>query len=438
MEEFEKITIVMPVYCPGKYLRPCIESLLAQTFQDFRLIAIDDASQDGSYEILQEYAKGDSRILVLRNPYRLGAARTRNIGIQMACGTYLLCLDSDDYFEPNFLEELYDRIDTTRSDVVICEFYFRDEFLKKEFVVSAHPFLKNKLKNGISPWDICEDFFQIFSANPFTKMWRLSFVLAQGLQYQYLPNSNDVSFVEIGILAAKSIAYISQPLVHYRYNISGQISATRGKNPLCFYEAAMKIYHYMNMRDMLQYFRRSFYTWMVVDMVVAILKAEGEEKKQAINFMRHEGFNNLSMTNLCEKDFRNIESYMIWRNFYKQGIVESHSGNIVYQCFFEKLKERDGIYALWGYGKLGKEFMQEARRYKFPIREVYDQNESKWNDGQIPPVKDFSLRDLIVDTVIYTNPRFSSEIKNIVQLENANVKLIDFSLFRQFNVIGEV
>ena len=92
----EQVTIIMPVYNPGEYLRPCLDSLLAQSMKDFRIIAIDDGSTDNSWDVLQEYAAQDARVLPQKNPYNIGAARTRNIGIQLAQGEYVVILDADD------------------------------------------------------------------------------------------------------------------------------------------------------------------------------------------------------------------------------------------------------------------------------------------------------------------------------------------------------
>lgn len=436
MKESKTITVVMPVYCPGMYLRPCIESLLVQTFQDFRLIAIDDASPDGSYEILREYEKQDTRVLALRNPYRLGAARTRNIGIQMAQGTYLSVLDADDYFESDYLETMYRKLEETGADLAVCDFYIRDESLGSEYVLQVHPFIRSQMNGVISPADIKENLFQAFFTNPFTKMWRLSHVFSHGLQFQDIPNSNDVSFVQVGILAAETLAYVSRPLVHYRCHIPYQISATRGKSPLCIYEAIMKVYQYMQTQEILQNFRCSFYTWVIEYVIGEIMRSEGKVKKSAIQFMRQEGFRKLSMTDLRENDFRNVAAYRAWDNFFHQGIVKLIDEDFIYQRFFEKLKSISGKCALWGYGKLGKHFLEMAERLKFPVQEVYDCDASKWDASRLPPIKNFLLRDSSVDTIIYTNSRFTEEIIQAIRSEEAKVKLVDFSLFQQFNIIG--
>ena len=79
-----RVSVLMTIYNPGPFLAPAIESLLAQTFADFELIAINDASTDASGEVLAEYARRDARIRILRNPENRGVAGTLNVGLSAA------------------------------------------------------------------------------------------------------------------------------------------------------------------------------------------------------------------------------------------------------------------------------------------------------------------------------------------------------------------
>ncbi|MBP5531306.1 MAG: glycosyltransferase family 2 protein, partial [Lentisphaeria bacterium] len=88
----------MPVYNAGRFLRECLDSILAQTRADFELIVCDDASCDDSAAILAEYAARDPRVRVLRNERNLGIARTRNRLLESLpddCG-YIALMDADD------------------------------------------------------------------------------------------------------------------------------------------------------------------------------------------------------------------------------------------------------------------------------------------------------------------------------------------------------
>ena len=91
-----KISVIIPVYNTEKYLHRCIDSVLAQTYQDFELLLIDDGSKDSSGAICDEYAAKDTRVRVFHKENG-GVSDTRNYGLDLAQGKYLMFLDSDDF-----------------------------------------------------------------------------------------------------------------------------------------------------------------------------------------------------------------------------------------------------------------------------------------------------------------------------------------------------
>lgn len=92
--------------------------MLAQTFQDFEIICVDDASTDNSHEILLEYAAMDSRFQILRNGHNGGLSYTRNVGLEKARGKYVYFLDADDAIVPDCLKKVYDAAETTDAYIV--------------------------------------------------------------------------------------------------------------------------------------------------------------------------------------------------------------------------------------------------------------------------------------------------------------------------------
>ncbi len=95
------ISVILPVYNANGYLPLAIESILAQTYKNFELIAIDDGSTDNSLDILKKYAKKDSRIKVLHNKRNLNIANSLNIGIKHAKGQFIARMDADDISLPH-------------------------------------------------------------------------------------------------------------------------------------------------------------------------------------------------------------------------------------------------------------------------------------------------------------------------------------------------
>ena len=117
-----KISIIVPVYNVEKYLKECVESVLAQTFIDFELLLIDDGSTDSSGAICDEYAQKDTRVRVFHKENG-GVSSARNLGFDNAIGKYVIFLDADDYwFNINALEQLYQTADENHVDIVRGEY----------------------------------------------------------------------------------------------------------------------------------------------------------------------------------------------------------------------------------------------------------------------------------------------------------------------------
>lgn len=116
------IGVIVPVYKVEKYVAECIESILAQTYTNFRLILVDDGTPDNAGKICDEYAKKDSRITVIHQE-NAGVTRARARGVEEASDCeFITFVDSDDRLEKICLETLYKRIDNTVDIVIgLCE-----------------------------------------------------------------------------------------------------------------------------------------------------------------------------------------------------------------------------------------------------------------------------------------------------------------------------
>ena len=148
-----EVSMIVPVYQVEKYIVQCIESVLNQTFQDFELILVDDGSKDQSGRICDSYAAKDDRVVVIHTENK-GAAAARNTGLDHASGRYIMFLDGDDYLAENMIARLYEVIEHSEYDVVVCDFLNllpdeKDNFIVQlqEKTVSGREVLEY-LKNG--------------------------------------------------------------------------------------------------------------------------------------------------------------------------------------------------------------------------------------------------------------------------------------------------
>lgn len=110
------ISIIVPVYQVEAYLGRCIDSILSQSYEDYELILVDDGSPDRCGEICEEYAKKDPRIRVIHKENG-GLSTARNAGLDCASGSFVTFCDSDDYWQPDWLEWLYSAATKQNADM---------------------------------------------------------------------------------------------------------------------------------------------------------------------------------------------------------------------------------------------------------------------------------------------------------------------------------
>ena len=112
-----KVSIGVPIYNVGRYLRECLNSIMNQTFKDFEVIMVDDGSTDDSFMICQEYVARDNRFKLFHQENK-GLAGARNTCLKHMKGEYITWVDSDDKVEPNYLERLLEVQAETQADFV--------------------------------------------------------------------------------------------------------------------------------------------------------------------------------------------------------------------------------------------------------------------------------------------------------------------------------
>ena len=117
----KRVSTIIPVYNVEQYLPQCLDSVLSQSYSDLQVILIDDGSTDSSGAICDEYAKRDSRIVVIHQK-NSGAAAAKNAGLRIANGKYLSFVDSDDYLESDAYAHMVELLEAQRADVVPCAF----------------------------------------------------------------------------------------------------------------------------------------------------------------------------------------------------------------------------------------------------------------------------------------------------------------------------
>ncbi len=115
----DTISVIVPVYNVAPYLQRCVNSILAQTYQDLELIMIDDGSTDNSGSICDELQKKDPRIIVIHQNNQ-GVSAARNAGLDKCTGGYISFVDPDDWIEQNMYQDMVTAIKQKDADFAVC------------------------------------------------------------------------------------------------------------------------------------------------------------------------------------------------------------------------------------------------------------------------------------------------------------------------------
>ena len=235
------VSVIVPVCNAGEYLKPCLESISAQTLRSFECICVENGSTDGSGAVLAEHAAKDPRFKVL-DIGKAGAAAARNRGIDAAVGRYLMFLDADDLFVPQMLEKLFARAESSGADIVFCrhQIYETDKKTLRDCIGVAFPEIDPHVRY---PFRTVKDLpLQAYSPCPWNKFFRADFVRREGLRFQPIPSANDTYFTSVAKIAARSCATVPDVLVHYRTGQSSNITAKVHKDPSCVVRALSAIW----------------------------------------------------------------------------------------------------------------------------------------------------------------------------------------------------
>ena len=208
-----KVSIIMPIYNTEKYLREAIDSVLNQTYTEFELLLINDASTDNSRNICLEYAQKDSRIIVLDNNSEThGPGPARNIGLDYAVGEYIYFMDADDWIEGNLLQLAVECVQNTNADIMqFGAIYERNgENSSQQYCWSG--------KTLLTKAEIKADFSNYWKENR-NSLWMHFFrrEAVKTMRFENIIIGEDICFIMDSLCNAEKIAYIAEALYHYRY-----------------------------------------------------------------------------------------------------------------------------------------------------------------------------------------------------------------------------
>lgn len=310
-ERAPEISVVIPVYNVEHYLRGCIDSLLAQTFDDFEIIFVDDGSTDASWDILGEYVERDARLQRIRQERKF-AGVARNRGMELARGKYLIFLDSDDFFQPEMLADVYAQAERTQADIVV--------FNAQVFDNKTHEF--RQVKYYLRPELVKE--YEVFSAKnmpesimaftcdaAWNKLFRREFIMREGLKFQSSHNCNDVFFVRLALCLAERITCIDRVYVNYHKGGKINLQSVRNRTyPFCFVDCIFALRQELISRGLYEQLEQGFVNEAIDLCIDAFRKTTTLEERMLIYRRLNEAdFKALGLTEYPEIYYININYY---------------------------------------------------------------------------------------------------------------------------------
>lgn len=439
-----KISIIMPLYNAAKYLEESLNSVLKQTLSDFELICINDASDDETRDILQKFSGKDSRIKVLQNEERSGAAFSRNKGIKEARGKYLSFLDGDDIFEEEMLEAAYEAAEKNVADIEMFEYkHVPTELVYHKLRIShGEEYIERYCKRTFSLRENLPHEILICSLSPCNKIYKRELIVSNNLEFQTLPCANDVYFVTMSFMLAERINVLddSRVMIYVRdHSEPSRISYSR--DPKYTYLAMEKVITELRDRGMLGEFYQHFYCKAFYEMKYAIERTKEENKAKAFcEFMQEEGTENLrtlgseyynSLDEFIKQKFQLFEDKSFETGWYRNENplkIYLYENTNLLKDMFDDYKKRKMTIGIWGAGENGSILLEFCRCHNLDVDIVVDKSKEK-QGRNISGYLVESLEENYdrMQVVIISSQFIYQDVKKELDQKNRNIEVIDLN-----------
>jgi glycosyltransferase involved in cell wall biosynthesis len=223
-----KVSIIVPVYNSEKYLEKCLYSIINQSIEEIEIICINDGSKDSSLKILQKYQSFCNKIII-EDQTNMGQGYSRNQGIKIAQGEFIMFVDSDDFLiNADVIKILYNEIKKQNAQVLLFSY---DKYYEKENIVATKS-INNKINTKIieSTKEKKSLFNQKAIGIPWNKIYQRSLLIENDIKFATSKIYEDVIFFFHAIILAKKIAMINYCAYGYRKHSLSTMAIRSKKN----------------------------------------------------------------------------------------------------------------------------------------------------------------------------------------------------------------
>lgn len=229
-----KMSVIIPCYNAAQYI-PNLNQLWEQTTSDFELILIDDCSTDNTWELINTFKveNADRAIIIARNESNLGPGGTRNQGMELSSGQYVMFLDCDDIYDHEMLKQMANQLDATGSDFVVCSYainnmithqhtshYFRQDLINHIKIFNE----AGGAKSGQLSSDTLTELLLLIVPNIW-KMIRRDFLIKNKIFFPKIYYGEDGCWTKQLILNAHRIGIINKILYTYNQRRANSLTA---------------------------------------------------------------------------------------------------------------------------------------------------------------------------------------------------------------------
>lgn len=235
------VSVVISLFNYGKYIGECLDSILAQTFQNFEAIVVDDCSTDNGVEVVESYVpKFNGRLILAQTEKNSGGGgEPRNIGLSLALGEYVFFMDADDVFTKTALDEMYTLAKEYDAEVVYCEHYYMSEGVGQDFINNIHAPIERLQKPPFvdKPTLETDDFVERtrkailpnYWMTPWLRLVQRKLLIENDIKFDSLIASNDVAWTFRVLFCSKR--FLRVPNACYIRRIHNESVSFRKRTP---------------------------------------------------------------------------------------------------------------------------------------------------------------------------------------------------------------
>lgn len=408
------ISVVVPVHNGQQYLRENIECILNQTYRKLEVIYVCDRCTDKTIDILQEYALADTRLEVcIVNENNEGAAGARNIGKRIANGEWIIFLDSDDLFELDLVDVMFEQAVREQADMCCCFWDgFNEQFFRKTYATDETIKLYCKTYPDIAVSKEKKYLFQLVEYNVWTKLIHKSIYQKETVNFGCFPNCEDFYFSLLAAMEAEKIVYVDRVLVHYRLNCGRRtLSSMMHDRKNYVWEASDALFQNIQKKKENYELKQSFYNTVcknIYHFSTELVYSKLFDNLYNIYFAKWGMFDS------------NVPSQLSYFNQEVYAKVCSHDsemdGNEMIMCakmHFVTDIQKKGTYGIWGCGYQGQRLLERLRVSDIDVQHIFDSDENKWNRRMFGYIVE-QYADEKFDSIIVTSPQYYKEIKRQV------------------------